>query len=245
VIASHSVINETRDYPEPDSSTLPQFASLAVHELRTPVTVVAGYLRMLLREQGGPLSDKQRKMLEEADRSCARLGSVVAEMSEVGKLEAHELALARSNFDLAALVDEVAAAMPENDRGVRIEVRGGDRQLLAIGDRARIAAAIKALLHAAVRERGEPGVVVAECNIVETWGVVAICDEVLLPSFTRDAGSAPSGFDEWRGGMGLSLPVARRVLEAHGGAIWSAGEFPRQPGSPRADGLRLPLAVAR
>ena len=36
----------------------PQAMSLAVHELRTPVTVVSGYLRMLLREQGGPLSDK-------------------------------------------------------------------------------------------------------------------------------------------------------------------------------------------
>ena len=60
--------------------------------------------------------------------------------------------------------------MPENDRGVRIEVRGGDRRLLATGDRGRIATALKALLHAAVRERGEPGVIVAECNIVESVG---------------------------------------------------------------------------
>jgi len=235
------VINETREHAEPGPSDLPQVVSLSVHELRTPVTVVAGYLRMLLREQGGPLSDKQRKMLEEADRSCARIGSLVAEMSELGKLEARELALARIDFDLAALVTEAAAAMPENDRGVRIEVRGGDRRLLATGDRGRIVTALKALLHAAVRERGEPGAIVAECNIVERWGVVAIGDAALLPSLTRAAGSAPSGFDEWRGGMGLSLPVARRVLEAHGGALWSAGD-----GSSRAAcGLRLPLAVSR
>jgi signal transduction histidine kinase len=48
--------------------------SLTVHELRTPVTVVSGYLRMLLKEQGGPLTEKQRKMLEEAERSCGRIG---------------------------------------------------------------------------------------------------------------------------------------------------------------------------
>ena len=70
-----------------EHNALPRTLSLAVHELRTPVTVVAGYLRMLLREQAGPLSDKQRKMLEEADRSCGRLGALVAEMSELGKLE--------------------------------------------------------------------------------------------------------------------------------------------------------------
>ena len=44
---------------------LPRVMSLAVHELRTPVTVVGGYLRMLLREQAGPLTERQRKMLEE------------------------------------------------------------------------------------------------------------------------------------------------------------------------------------
>src|ERR1051326_4253197 len=82
----------------------PRAMSLAVHELRTPVTVVSGYLRMLLREQGGPISEKQRKMLEEAERSCARIGALVAEMSELGKLESKELALGRQEFDLSALL---------------------------------------------------------------------------------------------------------------------------------------------
>ena len=50
----------------------------------------------------------------------------------------------------------------------------------------------------------------------------------------------PDGFDEWRGGMGLALPVARRVIEALGGAIWSVGDRPRTGAA-----LRLPLATAR
>jgi signal transduction histidine kinase len=32
---------------------------------------------------------------------------------------------------------------------------------------------------------------------------------------------APAPFDEHRGGMGLALPLARRVIEHHGGRIWS------------------------
>jgi two-component system cell cycle sensor histidine kinase PleC len=215
--------------------------SLAVHELRTPVTVVSGYLRMLLREQGGPLTEKQRKMLEEADRSCARLGALVAEMSELGKLEGRELALSRQEFDLAALLAELASRMHEgDDRGVALEVRGCDRPILVTGDRTRIGAALNALMHAALRERGEPGVIVAECSVLAGspgWGVVAIGEASLVPSLMRDAHDTPPGFDEWRGGLGLALPVARRVIEAHGGALWSAGD-----GQPRgAAALRLPL----
>src|SRR5215212_7160313 len=127
---------------------LPRVISLAVHELRTPVTVVSGYLRMLLREQGGPLTDKQKKMLEEAERSCTRIGALVAEMSEFGKLVGGELALSRQEFDIAALLAELASGMHEGeDRGVRLELRGVDHPVPVIGDRTRLAAAVKALIH--------------------------------------------------------------------------------------------------
>jgi signal transduction histidine kinase len=225
-----------------ERTLFPRAMSLAVHELRTPVTVISGYLRMLLKEQAGPLSEKQRKMLEEAERSCARLGGLVAEMSELGKLEGQELSLARAEFDLAALSAELASRMHEgNDRGVRLEVRGCDRPIMVTGDRVRIGAALGALMYAALRERGEPGLIVAECSMTTHPSpsvIVAVGEESLVSSLNRPAGTLPA-FDEWRGGLGLALPVARRVIEAHGGALWSAGD-----GQPRgAAAFRLPLAT--
>ena len=179
----------------------PRTMSLAVHELRTPVTVVAGYLRMLLREQAGPLSDKQRKMLEEADKSCARLGAIVAEMSELGKLEARELVPARHDVDLAGLVAELSGDMQEGaDRGVRLEVRGSDRPIMVAADRTRLAAVVKAVIHAGLRERGEPGVLVAACTaILDTnpaWAVLAVGDEATLPALLDSARGDPPPFDE-------------------------------------------------
>lgn len=218
----------------------PRAMSLAVHELRTPVTVVAGYLRMLLREQAGPLTEKQRKMLEEADRSCGRLGALVAEMSEFGKLEGQQVALARVDFDLFALAEELASGMHEGeDRGITVAVRG-EGPVMVTGDRTRLATALKALIHSAVRERGEPGVIVVQCAGVSGspgWAVVAIGDAAAIPSLARGADGTSPPFDEWRGGLGLALPVARRVIEAHGGAVWSAdGDHSRA-----ASALRLPL----
>jgi signal transduction histidine kinase len=221
-----------------EHNVLPRAMSLAVHELRTPVTVVAGYLRMLLREQAGPLNEKQRKMLEEADRSCARLGALVAEMSEFGKLSGGESALARQDFDLAALAAELASTLHDaEDRGVHLESRH-TIPIMVTGDRARIAAAVKGLMQSAVRERIEPGVLIVRCSAgTESpgWAVLAIADEAALPELERGAAGTPPAFDEWRGGLGLALPVARRVIEAHGGAVWSA------TGTRAAAALRLPL----
>jgi signal transduction histidine kinase len=217
--------------------------SLAVHELRTPVTVVAGYLRMVLREQAGPLNDKQRKMLEEAERSCARLGALVSEMSELGKLISGDVVIAKQDVDLAALLAELASDMHEGeDRGVRLEVHLKDQPVVVTGDRTRLAAALKALMHSALRERGEPGAIVAECTTIHDadghhYALVAFADQASLPGLLEHAVDAAPPFDEFRGGLGLALPVARRVIEGHGGALWSADGIQ----SRAAAALRLPL----
>src|SRR5688572_4786566 len=127
----------------------PRTLSLAVHEFRTPITVASGYLRMLLRDQAGPLTEKQRKMIEETDRSCSRIGALIAEMSELGKLQAGELTVPAVTFDLTEVIAELASSMHEGeDRGVRLEVRAPQPVRVA-GDRTRLAAALKALMHAA------------------------------------------------------------------------------------------------
>src|SRR3981189_1573883 len=72
----------------PVDARWPKILPLSVHEFRTPMTVVAGYIRMLLKDRAGPLSDQQRRLLEEAEKSCARLTALVAEVSELSSLEA-------------------------------------------------------------------------------------------------------------------------------------------------------------
>ena len=224
----------------PLHSLFTQTMSLTVHELRTPVTVIGGYLRMLLKEQGGPLTEKQRKMLEEAERSCGRVGALVNEMSELGKFEGGEIALPRERIDLPELLTRVAADMHEGEnRGVQLDLRGAQSPLMVVGDRGRLEAALRALLHAALRERGEPGVIVAECSVTSNDPpsvLITIGDD----DARRTLGSAApedAPFDEWRGGLGLALPLARRVIEAHGGALWSAPGDRARAGS----AVKLPL----
>src|SRR5918994_1210467 len=98
---------------EPIEPRWPRLLGLAVHEFRTPITVVAGYIRMLLRDRAGAITDQQRKLLEEAEKSCGRLSALVSEMSDLSALEAGSAALNRGTVDLDALLADVIGGLPE------------------------------------------------------------------------------------------------------------------------------------
>lgn len=203
-----------------------QLISLAVHEFRTPASVVAGYLRMLLRDSDQPLTDRQRKMIEEAERSCQRLSAIVTELGEVQKLDAELVELAQQRFDLFAVISGVADDVHEaGDRDVRLEIRGPSEGAPIQGDLTRLQRAFIAIFRAVLREMPSNTTVVGERRIERTAGassaVLVIAAEPLVQR-SYEAPRAP--FDEQRGGLGLILPFARRVIERHGGQIWSPSD---------------------
>ena len=55
---------------------------------------------------------------------------------------------------------------------------------------------------------------------------IAIGDAQRIPALAKADASALTTFDEWRGGCGLSLAVARRIITAHGATIWSPKQEP-------------------
>src|SRR5512145_288012 len=97
----------------PTDPKWPRLLSLSVHEFRTPITVVAGYIRMLLKDRAGVLNDQQRRLLEEAEKSCGRLSGLLAEMSDLSNLEAGTGTFNRNTVDLPSLLQEAVAELPE------------------------------------------------------------------------------------------------------------------------------------
>src|SRR5690606_19164158 len=61
--------------------------SVVSHELRTPLTSVTGALDIVLKEYVGAISDKQRRYLQMARDSCAKLNVIVDDLLDVARSE--------------------------------------------------------------------------------------------------------------------------------------------------------------
>jgi len=197
--------------------------SLAVHEFRTPASVVSGYLRMLQRDADPTLSERQRKMVDEAGKSCARIIAIVDELSEIGKLDGGLITLSKQPLDVFTLVGEVAELVHEaKDREVHLKLRGDDHGAPIAGDVARLRNAFDAIFRAILREKPGRSTVVADRRLVNrdgrTSAVVIVSEEsTVQEAYDRE----PASFFEKRGGLGLALPLAGRVIEGHGGRLFS------------------------
>jgi len=210
----------------PVDARWPKVLSLAVHEFRTPTTVVAGYIRMLLKERAGPVPDTQRRLLEEAEKSCGRLSALLAEMSDLSGLEAGTATFNRAPVDLRTALQDAAAGLPElSDRPVAIDVQTGGGPATVLADPVRLRAAFAAVLIALRRELITSTTLAVREQTAQRDGQtisrIVIADPEQIDAVIAADEPALGPFDEWRGGVGLSLAVARRVIEAHNGHIWS------------------------
>ena len=219
----------------PSAPTSADLLSLAVHEFRTPLSVLTGYLRMLTQEVDPPYSPRQAKMIAEADKSCGRIGELVAELNELSQLDMGTAMLQTEEFDLFRALSDAAAGVREGtDRGVVLDVRGESSGAQVRGDRVRICEALATFLRAALREQPSAATVVVDRRLETSSATIVIAEERTVET----AFSAPrSALNERRGGLGLMLPIARRVIEYHGGMAWSAGP----PGPEAAIIISLPL----
>jgi signal transduction histidine kinase len=209
-------------------SKWPRLVGLAAHELRTPLSVAQGYLR-LVRDRTGPMTDQQRGMLQEVEKACGRLKELTDEMSELAHLDERRSSFNRSRLDLRKLLADIITGLPEvPDREIRVDLATGQGDATIEGDPVRLRSAFTSLLYALRREL----VTSHELFVREetrrddgraaSWIAIAAPDRVdALRTATPDTLTT---FDEWRGGCGLSLPVARRIIEAHGGRLWSPAQ---------------------
>jgi signal transduction histidine kinase len=208
-------------------SDYPQLLSLAVHEFRTPASVVSGYLRMLQRDTEHPLTSRQTRMVDEAEKSCARLVALVGELSEISNLDAGTARLAQQSVDVFALAQELAGSVQATADNVHLEFRGEAAGAAITGDITRLRAAFSAIFRAILREKPSPCTVVVRCRVDQTAERRAAVIVVAEADSVQTAyDSQPGPFDEKRGGLGLALPIARRVIEAHGGRLSSPASAP-------------------
>jgi signal transduction histidine kinase len=208
------------------------------HELATPLTPITGYLKILQSGKTGALSDSQEKILESMDIAAERLSRTIDNLVDFATLESGGYAIHRAEFNPSALVKAVLdeerpkARMKRIDLGVVQEGQGvgwGDERKLrqAVGNL--VDNALKFSPHGSqvlLRVVADPTRLTFE---VYDQGEGLLADEaekVFDPFFHADRVG-----EERAPGAGLGLPVAKQIVEAHGGKIWAESPPKSQPDS--------------
>jgi two-component system phosphate regulon sensor histidine kinase PhoR len=209
--------------PKKTDPRWPDLFSVMVHDVRTPVTVVAGYVDMLLKERFGPLNDKQRHILEEVHKSCGRVSGLLNEGSELTSIERQNVSMNRRPADLRAILRAAIEQLPPlPDREVHVELQTGSGDASFEADPPRLTNAFTALLAGLRREVVTTNRLLVREQRTREGFEIRVGDEETLPLL--DGASIPDlpVFDEWRGGVGMTLAIARRVFNAHEGHIVGA-----------------------
>jgi signal transduction histidine kinase len=220
--------------------TWPRLLSLSVHELRTPASVVSGYQRMVLTERAGAVPEAQRRFLEEAEKSCRRISELLADMSDLAHIELGDAPFRRETVDLAALVREVVEGTARGDDLATVTLKESATPAVLQGDPARLRAALMAIVRCVQRETVTSDGIVVHRTSEPGWVSIAVGRADAASALAAAGGRASSDsvrFDELRGGMGVALPIARRVVERHGGRLIVLSD------QPNAVALLLPLAL--
>jgi len=219
--------------------TKSNFISVAAHELKTPLTLIEGYTAMM-RDTVQNLSPQASHFLQGIYSGIRRLRQIVDDMIDVSLIDTNMLKLNLQPVQLKTLFGllkaELDATFQERKQTFEIRPFNGMNEWL-IGDPERLYQAFRNVLLNAIKYTPDGGKITVdgrllpgfvEVTIADTGIGIAPEDQTLIFEKFTALGSAQlhsSGKTKFKGGgPGLGLPIARGIIEAHGGTIWVVSE---------------------
>ena len=200
--------------------------SMASHELRTPLTIITGYVE-LLSSSADALGGEEREFLEVIQTSTASLTTLINDLLDLARIEAHRLKLAIDGVNVGDVLDKVhrmvAAQADAKDIELTIELTPDVPLAAADPDRLLqillnlVGNAVKFTSQGSVRSSAKASAGGVEITVADTG--IGIAPEA-LPRIFDVFQQADSGMSRKFGGSGLGLAIAKRLVELHGGTIY-------------------------
>lgn len=204
------------------------FVANASHELRSPLTVISGYLDSL--SDDSQLEENWGQPIRQMQLQARRMNTVVSELLELSRLESAGRAGKDETVDVGGLLAAAKKAYLGQDDIAAIEVVSqSTAQLLAAGNE--IESLITNLLSNAVRHTPADG------RITLTWRADADGAEIIvtdtgegipgdqIPRLTERFFRVHRGRAREDGGVGLGLAIVKHVLGRHDGELTVTSEL--------------------
>ncbi len=237
VAARTGELETAKNAAEAANRTKSEFLANMSHELRTPMHAVLSFAKLGADrlDAGRTDAEKLRQYLGRIQSSGGRLLNLLNDLLDLSKLEAGRMNYDFGRHDLRQIVDAVVEEMSQiaREKGITVEVAGGDQPVPVWCDPARIGQVLRNLLGNALKFTpagravrlalgsgplpfgpGRPGAhleITDEGNGIPDGELEAVFDKFVQSSKTRSGA----------GGTGLGLAICREIVTQHGGRIWA------------------------
>lgn len=225
-----TLFDRTEQYNQDDNSL--GFVALAVHELRTPITMLRGYIEVFEEELSGKLDDELQSFMVKMDSSAKHLSSFVSNILNVARIDQNQLALHLTEESWAdVLKTSVAdAELRAHIHGKTITYDIAENMPTVAVDQVSIYEVLTNLIENAIKYSGEAKEIAVK-SFIDKDGMIqtTVTDKgVGIP-----ASVLPTMFDKFSrnhrtksqvSGTGLGLYLCKSIITAHGGQIFASSK---------------------
>ena len=230
------------------SRTKDSLFHLLGHELRTPLNVLMGFAGVLERELADKLSEEQRRHMRDMTAAARDLNEIVGNVLTYSRLFGGDHSLRKESVDIRELLDNAASKLKVKSKAknVLLIVRQLPVPISVQGDNRWLTDALTRLVDNAIKFSSAGGTVDLMPMLQEDGSLALTVrdngpgmdlrklDEYLQPFFQADM-----TFTRQAEGLGMGLPIARKIIEMHGGKLI----FRSAPGQGTVAALWLPACA--
>jgi signal transduction histidine kinase len=220
---------KSKETAESSNRAKSQFLANMSHELRTPLNAVIGFAEMMSAETFGPLGSPRYQEYADAIRgSGAHLLALINDILDLSRLDAGQADLIDEELDVEEITETSLTMIAGQAKAANIEV---SRQVapnlpLLRADRRRVKQVLINLLANAVKFTPAGGRVSLSAALSKDGGLtLAVADTGIgiakedIPKALERFGQVDSKLSRRYEGAGLGLPLAKQLMELHGGTL--------------------------
>jgi signal transduction histidine kinase len=197
------------------------------HELRTPLNSILGFSEIIKNAAFGPIARNYQDYAGDIHDSGSHLLSLINEVLDLSKLEAGQFELSEQHVDLALLVaGSIRLVEPQAQKaGIDLSYSIAEGLCFIRADERRMRQVLINLLANAVKFTPPGGQVALTLRRTEKGLLIEVADTGIgIPADKLDLAMEPfaqveSGANRRYEGTGLGLPLAKRLVELHGGTL--------------------------
>ncbi|MDB5177087.1 MAG: putative Histidine kinase [Candidatus Saccharibacteria bacterium] len=225
--------------------TKDEFMSMASHQLRTPLTSIKGFLSMVLEEDVGKITPKQRKLLQEAFNSSERMVRLIADFLNISRLQTGKFMIEKVSVDIKPVIKQVLDELEllASSHDIKLQLQMTDKPLMVKADESKIRQVVMNFVDNAIYYSPVNSIITVTVERDKDVMVVKVIDRGIgVPNdeqsrlFTKFF-RAKNARKQRPDGTGVGLYLARRVITAHNGSL----VFSSTEGKGSTFGFRIPL----